>query len=61
MKLDPAFLRPAEVEHLIGDCSKAQRQLGWKPEVDFRGLVQMMVDADIARLTARPDRLPHIS
>ena len=61
VKLDPAFLRPAEVEHLIGDCSKAQRQLGWKPEVDFRGLVQMMVDADIARLTARPDRLPHIS
>jgi len=61
VKLDPAFLRPAEVEHLIGDCSKAQAQLGWKPEVDFRGLVQMMVDADIARLTARPDRLPHIS
>jgi len=61
VKLDPAFLRPAEVEHLIGDCRKAQRQLGWQPEVDFRGLVQMMVDADIARLTARPDRLPHIS
>ena len=36
-------------------------ELGWKPEVDFPGLVQMMVDADIARLTARPDRLPHIS
>jgi GDPmannose 4,6-dehydratase len=61
VKLDPAFLRPAEVEHLIGDCSKAQQQLGWKPEVDFRGLVHMMVDADIARLTARPDRLPHVS
>src|SRR4029079_13495312 len=61
VKLDPAFLRPAEVEHLIGDCRKAQRQLGWQPEVDFRGLVQMMVDADIARLTARPDRPPHIS
>ena len=61
VKLDPAFLRPAEVEHLIGDCSKAQQQLGWKPEVDFQGLVQMMVDADVARLTARPDRLPHLA
>jgi len=61
VKLDPAFLRPAEVEHLIGDCSKAQRQLGWKPDVDFHGLVQMMVDADIARLTARPNRLPHLA
>jgi GDPmannose 4,6-dehydratase len=61
VKLDPAFLRPAEVEHLIGDCSKAQKQLGWTPEVDFRGLVQMMVDADVARLTARPDRLPHLA
>jgi len=61
VKLDPAFLRPAEVEHLIGDCGKAQQKLGWKPDVDFGGLVRMMVDADIARLTARPDRLPHIS
>jgi len=61
VKLDPAFLRPAEVEHLIGDCSKAQQQLGWKPDVDFNGLVQMMVDADVARLTARPDRLPHLA
>jgi GDPmannose 4,6-dehydratase len=61
VKLDPAFLRPAEVEHLIGDCSKATQQLGWKPEVDFRGLVQMMVDADVARLTARPDHLPHLA
>jgi GDPmannose 4,6-dehydratase len=61
VKLDPAFLRPAEVEHLIGDCGKAQQKLGWKPDVDFGGLVRMMVDADLARLTARPDRLPHIS
>jgi len=61
VKLDPAFLRPAEVEHLIGDCSKARQQLGWKPDVDFNGLVQMMVDADVARLTARPDRLPHLA
>ncbi len=52
--LDPAFLRPAEVEHLIGDASKARTQLGWTPRVDFRGLVGMMVDADLTRLkTAR--------
>ena len=52
VKLDPAFLRPAEVDHLIGDASKAKRVLGWTPEVDFRGLVTMMVDADLGRLTA---------
>jgi GDPmannose 4,6-dehydratase len=48
--VDPRFLRPAEVDHLIGDPSKAKKVLGWKPEVDFRGLVNMMVDADLARL-----------
>src|SRR6185436_14175139 len=47
--LDPAFLRPAEVDHLIGDPSKAHEQLGWKPTVDFKGLVTMMVDADLER------------
>ena len=51
VKLDPAFLRPAEVDHLLGDCSKAKTELGWEPKVDFRGLVEMMVDADMARLT----------
>jgi GDPmannose 4,6-dehydratase len=50
VKLDPRFLRPAEVDHLIGDPAKAQRVLGWRPEVDFRRLVTMMVDADVARL-----------
>ena len=50
--LDPAFLRPAEVDHLIGDSSKARAQLGWAPTVDFPGLVKMMVDADVARLSA---------
>jgi GDPmannose 4,6-dehydratase len=48
--IDPRFLRPAEVDHLIGDPSKARRELGWKPEVDFKGLVHMMVDADLARI-----------
>src|SRR5690606_25408173 len=47
--MDPAFLRPAEVDHLIGDASKAKAQLDWKPSVDFKGLVTMMVDADLKR------------
>lgn len=45
---DPRFMRPAEVDLLVGDPSKAGRELGWEPEVSFRQLVQMMVDADIA-------------
>ena len=49
VKMDPAFLRPAEVDHLIGDASKARVQLGWQPSVDFKGLVTMMVDADLKR------------
>jgi GDPmannose 4,6-dehydratase len=52
VRLDPRFLRPAEVEHLIGDASKARATLGWTPDVDFSRLVTMMVDADLARLTA---------
>jgi GDPmannose 4,6-dehydratase len=54
VRLDPKFLRPAEVDHLIGDASKAQAALGWRPEVDFPGLVRMMVDADLARLARAP-------
>ena len=50
VRVDPAFLRPAEVDHLIGDASKASRVLGWKPEVTFEQLITMMVDADLARL-----------
>jgi GDPmannose 4,6-dehydratase len=53
VKLDPAFLRPAEVDHLIGDASKARKELKWEPSVTFEGLVQMMVDADMKRLSAR--------
>jgi GDPmannose 4,6-dehydratase len=52
VKLDPRFIRPAEVDLLIGDPSKAKAALGWEPTVDFRGLVEMMVDADIAALSA---------
>ncbi len=49
---DPRFMRPAEVDHLIGDSSKAKRELGWEPEVSFDALVQMMVEADLARWRA---------
>jgi GDPmannose 4,6-dehydratase len=48
VETDPAFLRPAEVDLLLGDASKAERQLGWKPKVDFPTLVRMMTDADMA-------------
>jgi GDPmannose 4,6-dehydratase len=50
VKLDPAFLRPAEVDHLIGDASKARTKLNWAPSVSFDGLVRMMVDADMERV-----------
>ena len=49
---DPKFLRPAEVDHLIGSPEKAKRVLGWEPKVGFKQLVEMMVDADIDRLRA---------
>src|SRR5262249_21660899 len=52
VRTDPKLIRPAEVEHLIGDSSKARRQLGWEPSVDFTGLVRMMVNADIERVAA---------
>src|SRR5262245_49171533 len=60
VRLDPKLLRPAEVEHLIGDSSKARRELAWTPAVDFEGLIKMMVDADLERVTSAPrlaDRL----
>jgi GDPmannose 4,6-dehydratase len=50
---DPRFVRPAEVDLLIGDPGKAARQLGWTPDVTFEQLVQMMVEADIDRLSER--------
>src|SRR3954462_4492826 len=54
IRTDPRFLRPAEVDHLIGDPAKARTALGWTPSVDFKGLVTMMVDADLARLSQAP-------
>ncbi len=54
VRIDPAFLRPAEVDHLIGDASKAKRVLRWEPTVSFEQLVTMMVDADIVALSGSP-------
>lgn len=45
--IDPQYLRPAEVDQLIGDPTKARQKLGWKPEVSFKELVHLMVDADL--------------
>ena len=56
VRVDPAFLRPAEVDHLIGDSSKGRRVLGWEPQVSFEKLIAMMVDADLARLSGQAAR-----
>jgi len=53
VKTDPRFIRPAEVDRLIGDPSKARDELGWTPTVSFEELVRLMVDADVERLRAR--------
>jgi GDPmannose 4,6-dehydratase len=53
---DSALHRPAEVEHLVGDATKARERLGWRPTVSFRELVAMMVNADLARLEAAGHR-----
>jgi GDPmannose 4,6-dehydratase len=57
VRVDPALLRPAEVDHLLGDSSKARQRLGWSPQVDFRQLIEMMVDADLERVSATAARL----
>jgi GDPmannose 4,6-dehydratase len=54
VRVDSKFLRPAEVDHLVGDASKAKEKLGWKPRTSFRELIEMMVDADLERLTKAP-------
>ena len=54
VKLDPKLIRPAEVDHLIGNSTKARTQLKWEPAVDFKGLIEMMVDADVDRLASAP-------
>ena len=53
VRQDPALLRPAEVDHLIGDATKARRVLGWVPRMGFGALVELMVRADLERLRGR--------
>jgi GDPmannose 4,6-dehydratase len=50
VEIDPKLVRPAEVDYLCGDSSKARKTLGWKPEVDFQQLINMMVESDLASL-----------
>ncbi len=53
VKVDPKFFRPAEVHQLVGDASKARERLGWKPQVSFEELIEMMVEADLKELKKR--------
>jgi GDPmannose 4,6-dehydratase len=53
--VDPKFLRPAEVDILVGDASKADAKLGWKPKVSFEDMIQMMVEEDLKRLNYLAD------
>jgi GDPmannose 4,6-dehydratase len=50
---DSRYVRPAEVDLLLGDSSRARKELGWEPAVSFKQLVTMMVDADVARLKSK--------
>ena len=52
VKIDPAFIRPAEVELLLADPTKARREMNWQTTVSFQELVAMMVDADLQKLSA---------
>jgi len=51
VRTDPRFLRPAEVEHLVGDASKAREQLGWEPRTSFEEMIRLMVDSDLELLS----------
>ena len=53
VRVDPALYRPAEVDHLLGDATRARAELGWEPTVSFKDMVETMVDADIGRHEAR--------
>jgi GDP-D-mannose dehydratase len=59
VKTDPRFLRPAEVPHLLGNATRACQELGWRPEVNFEGLVRLMVEADLGTVRkTEPDLKP---
>jgi GDPmannose 4,6-dehydratase len=53
VEVDPRYFRPAEVDYLLADTSKARRILGWEPTVTFKELVRIMVEADLLELEAR--------
>jgi GDPmannose 4,6-dehydratase len=53
VRIDPAFVRPADVDHLIGNAAKAERDLGWKPRTSFEELIRLMTRADLQLLAAR--------
>jgi len=57
--IDPAFFRPAEVDLLVGDHSRATSELGWTPKTKFEELVTMMVDADLDLLSGKLDGIAH--
>ena len=50
IRVDERYMRPAEVEHLIGDASKAREKLGWEPRTSFEEMIRRMVDADLELL-----------
>ena len=50
VEIDPHYYRPAEVDILLGDATKAKKKLGWKPKVKFKELIRIMVEADLAAL-----------
>lgn len=54
--IDPALYRPAEVDVLLGDATKARKVLGWAPKTDLEAMIREMVDADLARLAASATR-----
>jgi GDPmannose 4,6-dehydratase len=57
VEIDPKLVRPAEVDYLCGDSSKARKVLGWAPKVGFKELIEMMVDSDLAALQAITGRI----
>lgn len=58
VEIDPKFIRPAEVDFLCGDATKAREKLGWMPQVSFEQLINMMVEADLAATQKTPDGYP---
>jgi GDPmannose 4,6-dehydratase len=61
IEVDPKYFRPAEVDLLLGDSSKAQKKLGWKPKMSFKNLVHLMVDSDIKDLRNKIEGKPAAS